>query len=93
MCAAINIGRPLLWRQTGDEGYPVILVRPLLWGGLEPYRLILLALPDEEYHMISPQVERIQPVALSAEDSCPFEAIYPICQECPWKIAGGYHEY
>ena len=93
VCAAINIGRPLLWRQTGDEGYPVILVRPLLWGGLEPYRLILLALPDEEYHMISPQVERIQPVALGAEDSCPFEGIYPICQECHWKIAGGYHEY
>ncbi len=93
VCAAINTGRPLLWRQEGNEGYPVILVRPLLWGGLEPYRLILLALPDEEYHMISPQVERIKPVALCEEDSCPFEGIYPICQECNWKIAGGYHEY
>ena len=93
VCAAINIGRPLLWRQVGEEGYPVILVRPLLWGGLEPYRVILLALPDEEYHLISPQVERIQPLMLSAEDSCPFDGTYPICQECSWKIAGGYYEY
>jgi hypothetical protein len=92
VCAAINTGRPLLWRHTSSEGYPVILVRPLLWGGLEPYRLILLALPDEEYHMVSPQVERIQPLALSEDDSCPFEVTYPICQECRWQ-KGGYHEY
>jgi hypothetical protein len=93
VCAAINTGQALLWRQTDDEAYPVILVRPLLWGGLEPYRVILLAVPDEEYNMISPQVDRIQPVVIGAEDSCPFEGIYPECQQCSWKIGGGYHEY
>ncbi len=94
VCAAINTGRPLLWRKTdADAYYPAILVRPLLWGSLEPYRLILLAVPDEECHMMSPQVERIQPIALSAEDSCPFEKTHPICRKCQWPIEGGFNEY
>lgn len=92
VCAAINGARPVLWRQTGEEGHPFILVRPLLWGGLEPYRVILLALPDEEYHMVSSQVERIQPVLIDAEDPCPFNGIHPVCQQCTWRI-GGPHDY
>jgi len=59
VCAAVTGGRPVLWRSTHIEDSPVVLVRPLFSVGQEPYRVILLAIPDEEFGMISYQVEGI----------------------------------
>jgi hypothetical protein len=92
VCAAVNGGRPVLWRSTHIEDSPVVLVRPLLSVGLEPYRIILLAIPNEEFGMISSQVDRIEPMLVNGDTSCPSAQKCRSSAGCIWKAAGGYYE-
>ena len=92
VCAAVTGGHPLLWRSTHIEDSPAILVRPLLSAGRESYRVILLAIPDEEFGMISYQVEGIEPIPVSRDVSCPSENKCRISHNCVWKSTGGYYE-
>ncbi len=92
VCAAVTGGRPVLWRSTHIQDSPAILVRPLLSVGLEPYRVILVAVPKEEFGMILPQVERIEPVSVNGDISCPSENKCRISGNCHWRSIGGYYE-
>ncbi len=92
VCAAVTGGRPLLWRSTHIADSPAILVRPLLSVGLEPYRVILLAIPDEEFGMISLQAETIEPIPVNGDVSCPSEKKCRNTHNCIWKSTGGYNE-
>jgi len=92
VCAAITGGCPLLWRSSFNEDAPIILVRPLLNIGKEPYRVILLALPGEEFGMISSQVEIIEPLPVNGDVSCPSEKKCWNSHDCTWKSRGGYNE-
>jgi len=89
VCAAVTGGRPLLWRSTHIEDSPAILVRPLLSAGREPYRVILLAIPVEEFGMISCQVEGIEPLPVNGDVSCPSENKCQNSQNCIWRSRGG----
>jgi len=93
VCAAVNGGRPVLWRSTHIEDSPAVLARPLLSVGLEPYRVILLAIPNEEFGMISSQVERIEPIPANGDVSCPSEKRCQNSDGCIWKAVGGYDEH
>jgi len=92
VCAAVTGARPLLWQSTHIEDSPAILVRPLLSAGLEPYRVILVAIPKEELGMILPQIERIEPVQVDGDISCPSENKCRISRDCLWRSRGGYYE-
>ncbi|MBM2825405.1 MAG: hypothetical protein HW402_1069 [Dehalococcoidales bacterium] len=92
VCAAVTGGSPVLWRSTHIADSPAVLVRPLLSIGLEPYRVILLAIPNEEFGMISSQVERIEPVPVNGDISCPSQKRCRISDHCIWKSTGGYYE-
>lgn len=93
VCAAVTGSRPVLWRSTHIEDSPAILVRPLLSVGREPYRVILLAIPNEEFGMISSQVERIEPIPVNGDVSCPSEKRCQNSDGCTWKAVGGYDEH
>ncbi len=93
VCAAITGGRPLLWRSMHIEDSPAVLVRPLLSIGKEPYRIILLAIPDEEFSMISSQVDRIDPILVNGDTLCPSANACRNSDGCLWKAAGGYDEH
>ena len=93
VCASVTAGRSVLWRNTSIEDSPAILVRPLLSAGREPYRVILLAIPDEEFGMISRQVEGIEPITVSGDVSCPSESECRNSYNCIWKSTGGYNEH
>lgn len=93
VCAAITGGQSLLWRNPHTEEVPVILVRPLLSIGREPYRVILLAVPAEEFSMISSQVDLIQPISVNGEVSCPSEKKCLHSSNCIWRARGGYDEF
>ena len=92
VCAAVTGGRSVLWRSTHIEDSPAILVRPLLSVGREPYRVILLGIPNEESGMFSSQVERIEPIPVNGDVSCPSEEKCLNSHNCIWKSIGGYHE-
>ncbi|MFH1382050.1 MAG: hypothetical protein ABIH70_04065, partial [Chloroflexota bacterium] len=92
VCAAVTGGRPVLWRSTHIEDSPAVLVRPLLSAGLEPYRVILLAVPNEEFGMISAQADRIEPIPVNGDISCPSEKRCRNSSNCIWKDMGGYYE-
>ncbi|MFC2060626.1 hypothetical protein ACFLTZ_06035, partial [Chloroflexota bacterium] len=89
VCAVITGGHPLLWRSTHIEDSPVILVRPLFSVGREPYRVILLAIPKEEFGMISAQVEGIIPIPVNGDVWCPSENKCRNSYNCIWKSVGG----
>ncbi len=89
VCAAVTGGRPLLWQNTHFEESPAILVRPLLSAGREPYRVILLAIPVEEFGMISYQVEGIEPLPVNGDVSCPSETKCRNSHDCIWRSRGG----
>lgn len=93
VCAALTGGRPVLWRSPDVESSPAILVRPLLSAGLVPYRVILLALPNDEFGMISSQVETIEPALVGAGVSCPAERKCRNASNCIWKSTGGHYEH
>ena len=93
VCAAVTGGHPVLWRSTHIEDSPIVLVRPLLSVGREPYRVILLAIPNEESGMISSQVERIEPIPVNGDVSCPSEKRCQNSDGCIWKAVGGYDEH
>jgi len=93
VCAAITGGRPVLWRSTHIEDSPAVLVRPLLSVGREPYRVILLAIPNEEFSMISFQAEIIEPLPVNGDVSCPSEKVCRNSRNCIWKSTGGYNEH
>ncbi len=92
VCAAVNGGRPVLWQSTHIEDSPAVLVRPLLSVALEPYRIILLAIPNEEFGMISSQVDRIEPMLVNGDTLCPSAEKCRNSDGCIWKAAGGYYE-
>jgi len=92
VCAAATGGHPVLWRNTHTEDSPSVLVRPLLSAGREPYRVILLAMPNEESGMISSQLERIEPIPVNRDISCPFEKRCRNSYNCIWRDIGGYYE-
>ncbi len=92
VCAAVTGGHPVLWRSTHIEDSPVVLVRPLLSIERDPYRVILVAVPKEEFGMILPQVERIEPVSVNGDISCPSENKCRISGNCLWRSIGGYYE-
>lgn len=85
VCASITSGRPVLWRSTHIEDSPAILVRPLRSVGREPYRVILLAIPNEEFGMISFQAETIEPIAVNGDTLCPSREQCRNPSECIWK--------
>ena len=89
VCAAVNGGRAVLWRSTHIEDSPAVLVRPLLSVDHEPYRVILLAVPNEEFGLISSQVERIDPAMVNGDTSCPSEKGCRNSNNCIWKDIGG----
>jgi hypothetical protein len=89
VCAAVTGGRPLLWQNTHFEESPAILVRPLLSAGREPYRVILLAIPVDEFGMISYQVEGIEPIPVNGDVSCPSENKCRNSHDCIWRSRGG----
>jgi len=93
VCAAITGGRPVLWRSTHIEDPPAVLVRPLLSVGREPYGVILLAIPNEEFSMISFQAEMIEPIPVNGDVSCPFEKRCRNSHNCIWRDIGDYYEY
>ena len=92
VCAAVTGGRPVLWRSTHIEDSPAVLVRPLLSAGRDPYRVILLAVPNEEFGMISSQADRIEPILVNGDISCPSEKRCRNSSNCIWKAMGGYYE-
>jgi hypothetical protein len=92
VCAAVNGSHSVLWRSTHIEDSPAVLVRPLLSVGREPYRVILLAIPNEEFGMISFQVEGIEPTPVNGDVLCPSRAKCRNTDGCMWKAAGGYYE-
>ena len=92
VCAAVNGSHSVLWRSTHIEDSPAVLVRPLLSVGREPYRVILLAIPNEEFGMISFQVEGIEPIPVNGDVLCPSRAKCRNTDGCMWKAAGGYYE-
>ena len=93
VCAAVNGGHV---RCSGEA--LILKIRPLSWCVLsfpldqEPYRVILLAIPNEEFGMISSQVERIEPILVNGDTSCPSEKNAGIPDDCIWKAIGGYYE-
>ena len=89
VCAAATGGHPVLWRNTHTEDSPSVLVRPLLSMEREPYRVILLAIPNEESGMISPQVEIIEPIPVNGDIWCPAEGKCRISDNCIWRSTGG----
>jgi hypothetical protein len=89
VCAAVKTGRPLLWRSTFIQDAPAILVRPLLSAENEPYRVIVLAVPADEFNMISMQVDTIEPVRVNADISCPAEKMCLDSRNCIWRSIGG----
>jgi len=89
VCAAVAGGRPVLWRSTHIEDSPAILVRPLLSAGQDPYRVILLAIPNEEFSMISYQVDLIEPIPVNGDVWCPSESKCRDSRDCIWKSTGG----
>jgi Zn-dependent peptidase ImmA (M78 family) len=89
ICAAVTGGRPLLWRSTMIEDAPIVLVRPLLSAGHEPYRVILLAVSKEDYGMISAQVDRIEPIPVNGETWCPSGGKCRVGETCNWNPRGG----
>jgi hypothetical protein len=92
VCAAVNGSHSVLWRSTHIEDSPAVLVRPLLSVGREPYRVILLAIPNEDFGMISPQVDRIEPMLVNGDTLCPSVGKCRNSDGCIWKAAGGYYE-
>ena len=92
VCAAVTGGHPVLWRSTHIEDSPAILVRPLLSARGEPYRVIFLAIPNEEFGLISLQAEMIEPVPVNGDVSCPSEKKCGNSNNCAWKSRGGYDE-
>lgn len=93
VCAAVTGGHSLLWRNTFTEESPLVLVRPLLSSKQEPYRVILLAVPADEFGLISTQVEGIDPIPVNAEISCPSASSCPLAYECSWNSKGAYDEF
>jgi hypothetical protein len=93
VCAAITGGQSLLWRNAHTDELPVLLVRPLLSAGREPYRVMLLAVPADEFSMISSQVDLIHPITVNGEISCPFENKCLHSSNCIWRARGGYDEF
>ncbi|MGI2336207.1 MAG: ImmA/IrrE family metallo-endopeptidase [Dehalogenimonas sp.] len=93
VCAAVKGGKSLLWKSTYTDESPLVLVRPLLSAKQEPYRVILLAVPGDEFGLISSQVEGVDPIPVSAEISCPSASSCPIADECVWNSIGGYDEF
>jgi hypothetical protein len=85
VCASITGGYSLLWQNVRVDDSPVILVRPLMSNGQEPYRVILMAFPSDEYNMIAAQVDAIEPVQINGESCCPSEAICRIAKPCRWR--------
>ncbi|MFC1593249.1 hypothetical protein ACFL4C_04470 [Candidatus Omnitrophota bacterium] len=51
--------------------------------------MILLAIPDEEFGMISYQVDGIKPIPINEDVSCPSENKCRISHDCSWKSRGG----
>jgi len=90
VCAAVTGGRPILWRSARIEDSPVVMVRPLLSAGREPYRVILLAIPNEEFGMISFQADMIEPIPVDGDVACPSERKCRNSHNCIWKSTGGY---
>lgn len=89
VCAAVTGGRPVLWRSTHIADSPAILVRPLLSAGREPYRVILLAVPNEEFGMLSLQADAIEPIPVNGDVWCPSRGKCRNHDDCPWKSRGG----
>ncbi|MGI2336847.1 MAG: ImmA/IrrE family metallo-endopeptidase [Dehalogenimonas sp.] len=88
VCAAVRGGKSLLWRSRRSDEHPVILVRPLISAKQETYRVILLAVPSDEFGLISSQVERIGLILVNGELSCPSASSCPIAHECSWNYGG-----
>lgn len=93
VCAAVRGGKSLLWRSARTEESPLVLVRPLLSATQGPYRVILLAVPGDEFGLISSQAEGIDPIHVSEEHSCPSAKSCPIADECSWNLGGTYDEF
>jgi hypothetical protein len=92
VCASLASGRSVLWRSPDKEDAPVVLVRTLLSTLKQPYRVILMALPNDEFSTILPQVDQVDPIVVNGESSCPYLKECPNANSCLWKTTGGYYE-
>ena len=88
VCAAIAGNAPLLWRSSRIEEAPVVFVRPLFSIAQTPYRVLLLAVPREEFSLISAQVERLEPLEIDGDCICPSQNKCRVNQACPWRNGG-----
>lgn len=89
VCSVITGGRPMLWQSTIPGDMPLILVRPLLSSGQEPYKVILLAVAGSEYNAISLQAEAIDTLFVDGDDWCPAQKKCGTVKDCIWKSNGG----
>ena len=81
----------MLWRNTHDEESPVILVRTLQSGGTT-HRVIMLAVPNNEFGMIASQVEMIDPVPVDGGNVCPSRGKCGDAGDCLWNALGGNYD-
>ncbi|MDO8688571.1 MAG: hypothetical protein Q7R39_00915 [Dehalococcoidia bacterium] len=85
-CLAVKSGLAVLCHPEDSEGAAAVLVRPIPWRGHGLGRVLLLALPAEEYHLLQPQVESLNPAPLLvpswATPACRFEDGFRDCSHC-----------
>lgn len=86
-CLALKSGLPVLCRPEESGGSAAVLLRPMPWRGHDLGRVLLVAVLDEEYHLLQPQVERLDPAPLlvptRAAPACRFEEGFRGCADCP----------
>jgi len=90
VCAAITGGAPLLWRSSINEEAPVVFVRPFFSIAQTSYRVLLLAVPREEFSLISAQVEKLEPLEIDGGCICPSQNKCRVNQACHWRNGGRY---
>ena len=89
VCMAVKNNLPVLCRPDHggeDSEYPAILVRPIKWWREEAGRVLLLTVPDGEFHLIQPQVEKLKPLKVPHDLSraCDTNQGFWKCSDCPY---------
>jgi len=50
--------------------------------------VLLLAVPREEFSLISAQVEKLEPLEIDGDGICPSQNHCRVNQACPWRNGG-----
>lgn len=85
VCAALYGGYSVLYNDNEDKGGQSVLVRPLFGNPQKPYRIILLALPNDRVIRFSPQIDSIEAIVVNRESSCPSSHLCRNSSSCLWK--------